>query len=192
MKDAFGPEAAAQMKSTTARVEEFVGTRVAIAAVGLALGAVAATAVAVGYAAYKASGFMAGLVTGETYKSANIDALVAINKEVIDLQKNLQLAATDAGAMRDALTRNFINKADIVAVYQGSEEAIRSNGEELGRLGVKYKDANGNLLENSVVVGNAKAELDKYTEVWDRNKAAAAMGMGSYEQISNYLKINQG
>lgn len=191
MKDAFGPEAAAQVKNTTDRVEEFVGTRVAIAAAGLAFGAVAGTIVAVGFAAYKASGFVAGLFTGESYKSGSIDALIAMNKEVVDLQKNLQMSAVDANALRDALSRLGVSKSDVVTVYEKTEDAIRTNGEELDRLGVKYKAVDGTLLDTAKIVQNAKAELDKYTEGWDRNKAAAAMGMGSYDQINNYLKVNQ-
>ena len=187
MKKAIGPEAAAQIKSTTDQVEQFVATRVAIAAVGLALGAVAATAVAVGVAAYHAGGFLKGLVTGESYKSANIDALIATNDKVIDLQKSLQLAAQDANAMNDALSRLGINKADITTVAGNIDNVIRGgNTSELDRLGVEWKDK-----DPSTIIANAKKVLDEYTEGWDRNSAAVALGLGSYDQMNNYLRVNQ-
>lgn len=187
IKQAMGPEAAAQIESTTDRVEEFIGTRVAIAAVGLALGAVAGTIAGVGYAAYKASGFLAGLITGESYKSANIDALIATNDKVVDLQKSLHIAAQDANAMNDALSRLGINKSDVTTVAGNADSVLRGGKtSELDRLGVSYKG-----LDNAQVIENAKKKLDEYTEGWDRNSAAVAMGLGTYEQMTNYLKVNQ-
>jgi hypothetical protein len=187
MKKAIGPEAAAHVKETTAKVEEFVATRIAIAAVGLALGAVAATAVGVGVAVYKATGFLKGLITGESYKSANIDALIATNDKVIDLQKSMQLAAVDANAMNDAINRLGINKSDVTTVYGNATNKLRGGDKsELDRLGVDYKGK-----ETTQVIENAKKVLDEYTEGWDRNQAAVALGFGTYEQINNYLKLNQ-
>lgn len=190
-KAAIGPEAAENVKSATDRVEEFVATRVAIAAVGVALGAVAATVATVGYAAYKATGFIAGLFTGSSYKSDNIDALIAMNKQVVELQKNLQLAAGDASALNDALQRIGVDRGDYTTVYNNVETAIRGNTDELDRLGIAYKDVNGKALETRQVVENAKKALDEYTTGWDRNQAAAAIGLGTYDQLNNYLKINQ-
>jgi hypothetical protein len=191
MKDALGPEISEQVKSTTDRVEEFVATRVAIAAVGIALGAVAATVVAVGVAAYKASGFLKGLITGESYKSENIEYLIKTNDAVVELQKNLNIAAQDATAMNDALQRKGVNKSDIISVNGSVDTKMHGDKSELDRLGVAYKDINGEILENARIVQNAKDKLDEFTPGWDRNAAAVAMGFGTYEQINNYLQINQ-
>lgn len=191
VKQAFGPEAAAQMNSTTDRIKEFVGTRIMIAAVGVALGAVAATIATVGYAAYKASGFVVGLFTGSTYKSENIDALIAMNDKVKELQSSLLMTAQDAGAMNDALNRLGVNKSDVTSVFEKLESTLNGSTDELDRLGVKYKDANGTLLDHTTIVQNAKTVLDEYTEGWNRNQAATAIGLGSYEQLNNYLRVNQ-
>jgi hypothetical protein len=175
------------MQEATKKVEEFAASRVAIAAVGIALGAVAATAATVGYAAYKASGFIAGLITGESYKSKNIDALIAMDKEVRALQSDLQLTAMDANALNDALQRLGVNKSDITDVYGKVEGKIKGgNTAELDRLGVEWK---GKTPEE--VIGNAVKVLDQYTEGWDRNQAAIAMGLGTHAQMANYLKVNQ-
>lgn len=139
---------------------------------------------------YKALSFSIGLVTGESYKSANIDALIAENKEVQELQQSLHLTAVEAGAMADALRRLGVDKADIAAVAD-TFRSIADNGDELDRLGVKYQSLNGELLEHRTIVQNAKDVLDTYTEGWDRNQAAAAIGLGSYQQITNYLKLTQ-
>ena len=172
------------------KVEGYVKNKIAVAAVALIVG-VSAAIVGALYTAYQSIGFLMGLLTGDSYKSKQIDALIAVNKEVKSLQDQLQLTAVDANTLNDAIRRLGVDKGDYVAVYQNSETAIRSNREELDRLGVKYTDVNGTLLENRDVVQNAKNVLDQYSAGWDRNQAATAIGMGSYAQINNYLKVNQ-
>lgn len=169
-------------------------TKIEIAAIGLLFGGVAAAA----FGAYTTintligvADWVGGLFTGESYKSKNIDALIATNKEVVALQGQLQMAAVDAQALNDAIGRIGVDKGDYASVYEKTESAIRSNTEELDRLGVKYKDANGKFLETNTILANARKELDQYTEGWDRNAAAAAMGLGTYKQINDYLKVNQ-
>lgn len=144
------------------------------------------------YAVYKATDFIVGLFTGESYKSKSIDAVIAVNNEVKDLQKQLQLTAVDANAVNDALSRIGVDKGDYSTVYKNAEVAIRGNKEELDRLGIAYKKANGEFLAHRDIVQNAKNKLDEYTAGWDRNQAATAIGLGTYEQINNYLKVTQG
>lgn len=145
------------------------------------------------YAAYKVvSGtidLITGLMDGSFYKSENIDVLIASNNQLKDLQKNLGISAIEAGGLSEAMKRLGVDPGDYKAVYAGIATAIHANGEELDRLGVKYKDANGKLLENRDVLENAKGVLERYTEGWDRNQAAAAIGMGTYEQISASVKV---
>ncbi|MCX6008482.1 MAG: hypothetical protein NTW48_00275, partial [Chloroflexi bacterium] len=188
---AMGPEAAAQMQGITDKVEEFVATRVAIAAVGLALGAVAGTIAGVGYAAFKAGGFLVGLMTGSSYKSENIDAVIKLNDKILDLQKTLQMTAADAVALNDVIGRLGINKSDITEVYGKAQSARSGDKSEFDRLGVGYKNSDGSIVDTTTLVTNAKVKLDEYTEGWDRNQAAIALSLGSYEQINSYLQVNQ-
>ncbi len=175
----------AEQSVATAAAFRFFGSEVAMA-VGIAFNAIAALTIA-----YKGLSFAVGLVTGSSYKSENIDALVATNNEVKSLQKQLQLTAVDANALNDALRRTGADKSDFVSVYQSVESAIRSNGDELDRLGIKYQNADGSMMATQQIVQNVKNKLDEYTAGWDRNQAAAAIGMGTYDQINNYLKTNQ-
>lgn len=175
----------AEHAAATAATFYFFGAEAA-AALGLVFNAVLVLTVAV-----KALDFAFGLVNGESYKSENIDALIAANKEVQNLQGSLHLTAVEAGALNDAIQRLGVDKGDISAVQGGVASVLRGDKEELDRLGVAYKDVNGRILENREIVQNAKNKLDEYTDGWDRNQAAAAIGMGTYEQIGNYLKVNQ-
>ncbi len=176
------------------KTEQYVVEKAKVIGIGLAIGLVSATAAAV-YGAYRiikgTVGFIEGLFTGDAYKSQNIDALIAANKQIIDLQSNLQISAQQASALADALARLGVDKGDYKSVYADSEKAARSNGEELDRLGVKYKDVNGKLLETGAFLTNVKTKLEEYTQGYDRNAAAAAIGVGSYEKVTSVLKVNQ-
>jgi hypothetical protein len=145
------------------------------------------------YTAYKLiAGTMvaiAGMIDGTFYKSENIDALIKSNDQLKDLQSNLHISAIEAGGLNEAMKRLGVNPVDYKTVYAGITSAIHSNGDELDRLGVKYKDVDGKLLDNRAILQNAKTTLDAYTDGWDRNKAAAAIGMGTYEQITDTLKV---
>jgi lambda family phage tail tape measure protein len=155
--------------------------------------AFAAVGLGAAYTAYKVVSAtidtIKGLMNGDFYKSENIDSLIKSNNELKDLQKNLHVSSIEAGALNETFKRLGVTQSDYQAVYDGIASSTRTNGEELDRLGVRYKDANGKILENKQVMENAKTVLDSYTEGWDRNQAAAAIGVGTYAQITDALKI---
>lgn len=197
MASAFGVAAGtsfAAAKTWMEKTEDYVKAKATGIAIVLAIGIVSATAAAI-YTSYKlitgTYDFIKGLFTGDSYKSANIDALIAINKEVKDLQESLYISAQHASALHDALDRLGVSKSDYTTAFTSAEKAMRSNGEELDRLGVKYKSADGKLLETQEFLQNVKGALDQYTEGYDRNAAAAAIGAGSYSQVVNALKVTR-
>jgi hypothetical protein len=116
------------------KTEEFVAEKAKIIGIGLAIGLVSATAAAV-YGAYRivsgTIGFIEGLFSGEAYKSANIDALIAANKQVMDLQQSLSISAVEAAALADALSRLGVDKSTYVDTFSKAATAMRSNTEEL-------------------------------------------------------------
>jgi hypothetical protein len=161
-----------------------------------AFGTSAATAVAsiftgigILIVAYNALDFAIGLVTGKSYKSENIDALIAEAAAITALSLVMRTSVGDAQAMSTAMIKMGGDVKSIEAVYDGVRAAVQTNTEELTRLGVAYKDADGQMLTTRVILSNTKTVLEEYTEGWDRNKAAASLAMGSYEQISAVLKV---
>jgi hypothetical protein len=168
--------------------KDFTERTVVIWGVALATGIAAAVLSAV-YAAYKAISFGIGLLTGESYKSANIDALVAMNKEVKTLQESLPLTAVGASALNEALKAQGLTADSYAATLGKVESASRSNGDELDRLGVKYKNQNGSLLSTEERLKNAATVLATYKEGWDRTQAAQAIGMGTEKQIQDALAV---
>lgn len=141
------------------------------------------------YLAYKTIEWGAGLITGEAYKSENIDALVEANDRVKSLQETMRVSAQDASALDNVQQRLGVSIDALKSAYEGADSAAHQNTQELDRLGVNYKDVNGELISQHDMLVNAKSVLDQYTEGWDRHQAALAIGMGSYEQISEALKV---
>lgn len=176
----------------TERTGEAVGEKVKSIGIGLAIGIVSATAAAV-YTAYKvvssSVGFVTGLFTGDAYKSDNIDAVITLNDEIKKLQDNLRIGAVEASALNEALKVSGSNATTYAATLNAATTASRDNTDELDRLGVKYTDANGKMLSQADILKNAKSVLDEYTEGYDRNAAAAAIGMGTYKEIADAVSI---
>lgn len=195
MSEAFGQGVGGGMAAAQTwfdKMEEFAAAKIKVIGIGLAIGLVSAGAAAIytGYRIVSSSiGFIAGLFSGESYKSENIDALIALNKEVKTLQEGLHTTAVNASAVNEALKAGGVDPSSYISTMDSATKAARSNTEELDRLGVKYKDANGQLLSQQEILINAKAKLDEYTDGYDRNAAAAAIGMGSYKQISDAVSI---
>jgi hypothetical protein len=174
------------------KVEEFVKAKLILIGAALAVGITIAAASAI-YAAYKivstSLDFIGGLFTGESYKSENIDAVIALNKEVMTLQEGLLLSADHASALNEALKGAGVDSKSYVDTLQSATRAARTNTDELDLLGVAYQDANGELLSQQDILKNAKRVLDEYSAGYDRNAAAAAIAMGSYKAISEAVSI---
>lgn len=179
-----------QAKSWTESLVSWVESKLIIAGVAIAAG-VAVSALTAVYAAYKiASGtinFVEGLFTGESYKSDSIDSLIATNDQVKQLQENLGLAAPRAQALGEALNGLGVDQGQYISTYEKANEAVRSNRDELDRLGVKYKDTQGNLLPLVDVQKNALGVIESYKEGWDRLQAAKSLGMGTERELQDAL-----
>jgi hypothetical protein len=176
------------------KVEEWVKTKLIIIGAALAVGITVAAASAIYVATQIVSasiGFIEGLFTGESYQSENIDAVIALNQEVKALQEGLLLSADHASALNEALKGAGVGSSAYVSTLEAATKAAHSNTEELDRLGVQYKDTNGELLSQQDLLKNAKEVLDTYSVGWDRNAAAAAIGMGSFQAISDAVSITR-
>lgn len=175
-------------QSALDKLEQFVKAKLIITAVAIATGVAAAALTAV-YAAYKASEFVVGLFTGESYKSDSIDSLIQTNTEVMKLQESLGVAAPRASALAEAIKAVGMSQADYISMADKGRDAVEKNTDELDRLGVKYKDANGNLLPLIETQRNALSVIDSYTAGWDRNQAAAAIGMGTQKELRDAVAV---
>lgn len=174
------------------KLEEFAKTKLILIGVAIATGITLGAAAAI-YAAYEVIssvvGFATGLLTGSSYKSEDIDAIKKLNGEVKELQSNFGLSAIQASALNQALKSSGVSADDYKTAMDGASKAVTENHKELDRLGIKYKDTNGNILSQREILINARDALDKYREGYDRTAAAAAIGMGTYSQISGAISM---
>lgn len=197
MSAAFGAAFGAGYAATQEwlqKTEDYVVAKGKAIAIGLAVAAVSAVAAAV-YTAYQVVSstvnFIEGLFTGDSMRSKAIDALVATNNQVQELRHQLTLSAVEAAALQDALGRLGVDKSGYVQTYTQAAAAMRANTDELERLGVQYKDSNGQLLTQAQFLSNVKSKLDEYKDGYDRSAAAAAIGAGSYLQVVAALKVTE-
>jgi len=160
---------------------DWMERQIVIWGIALAIGISAAVLGAV-YAAFRGISFAIGLLTGTSYKSANIDALAATNREVKTLQEILPLTAVGASALNEALKVQGTNASEYAETINRVSTSIHTNTEELDRLGVKYGSTDEALK-------SAAAVLATYKAGWDRNQAAQAIGMGTEKQIHDALAI---
>jgi lambda family phage tail tape measure protein len=174
------------------KIEDFAKTKLIVIGAALAAGITVAAASAI-YAAYKivsaSVGFIEGLFTGESYKSENIDAIIALNKELKPLQEGLLLSADHASALNEALKATGIGAAGYVATINGAEKAARTNAEALQELGIETHDYFGEVRASEDILRSAKRALDEYSEGYDRNAAASAIGIGTYKEITDALTV---
>lgn len=176
------------------KTEDFVVAKGKAIAIGVALAAAAAGAGAI-YTAYRlvsgSAEFVKGLFTGDSYKSASIDSIIELNRQVETLQQQLQISAQHAHALLDATARLGVDPTDYSETYRNVTKAVRENADELERLGVQYKDADGKILSNQTILENAQKLLESYVEGYDRYRAAQALGLGTEQQIAAALKVTQ-
>lgn len=162
-------------------VEEYAKAKVAITATAIATGIAAATLSAV-YAAYKATDFAVGLITGESYKRAEIDSLLAKVKEVRELRGELIISNQQAGLLLETFSALGVSQAAYTSVQASAASAIRSNTEALNELGLEY----GNV---DALIRSANNLLNEYNEGWDRNQMAAQIGIGSAQQVAEAARV---
>ncbi|MCM8596655.1 phage tail tape measure C-terminal domain-containing protein [Accumulibacter sp.] len=182
----------AEARTAMERISDFVRTQLIIVGVAIATGITVATVGAI-YAAFRivseSLSFVKGLFTGESYQSENIDAVIALNKEVRLLQDGLRVSAEHASGLNEALKGLGLDSRAYVATLEAAARAQRTNTDELDRLGIAYRDANSELLSQAAFLKNVKAALDEYAAGYDRNAAAAAIAAGSYEAIAQAVSV---
>lgn len=166
-----------------------VKTHILVAGAAVAVGLTAAVGGAI-YAAYQGADFAVGLITGDSYKSENIEALRAANDEIKRTQEVLKVSAEHATVLNQTLIAQNVTFDTYRGTINSVAKAVNSNADELDRLGVAYETASGATLANDVVLRNALTVIQSYSEGWERHRAAVAIGLGSEKEIADALKIS--
>lgn len=164
-------------------------------AIGFGIGLIGG-AVAAAYTAYRivsgSIGFIHGLFTGEAYKTESIDHLVKMSDTLQDIQGKYRVSAQEAAAYSVVAKQMGTDIQTVAAAQTLGSAAAASHADEFSRLGIVTKDAAGNMLPERDVLTAIKSKLEEYTAGSERAAAAAALGVGSYDAVSNALKMQGG
>lgn len=177
---------------TYQKIEE--RSKFAATAIAVAVGAIlAGTLAGALYTVYKiikeVSGFVAGLFTGDSYKNKYAEDLVAATKANEALALSLGTTASQASIVNEAFIAGGKSASDYATMLQTVYGQARSGNAEYERLGVAVKDQNGNFLAQEKILSNVNDVLNKYKEGWDRNQAAAALGVASAAAVAGAVAL---
>lgn len=149
IKSAMTPEmsqATSKAKELATEVKDHAERTAIIMGLALVTG-VSAVVFSAAYAAYKSAGFLAGLITGESYKSEEIDMLTKRVDEVKKLREEYQLTTIDATALYDAMQRleetdgEKVSQQEIQKSKQRLDDYILGIGTESVQAVERYQTA---------------------------------------------------
>jgi len=121
----------------------------------------------------------AAIAGGEIFGEA-VKATKEWTNETINLGRSLGESASEAGAYAVAVEAVGGNAGDFGTAVQGLTRQIRTHESSLNDMGIRTRDAGGNLRDMNDIFLDAIAVVNSYTEGTDRNLAAqTAFGRGA-------------
>jgi hypothetical protein len=145
---------------------------------------------AVGKAVAATAGFMAGLVTGSSYKSEDIDKLLKANTAVAGLREQMNLTREEASVMLVAFDALHIKQEDYLKSVHQLGQGFHDNGEIWAEWGVEFQNT-GNDLEDFQENGERVLSLlEQFAVGMDRDAMAAELGVPKYADLSSALQLN--
>lgn len=135
------------------------------------------------------AGIGAALAGGAMFKAA-IDATKAWEGSAVGLGKALNISATQASVYETAIETVGGTTDDISAAMQGLTRQIRTHEDALNQMGLKTRDANGNLRNMNDIMMDAIGVVNSYQAGADRNIAAQTLFGRGVSAGSAALKLN--
>lgn len=132
---------------------------------------------------------LAAIAAGSIFKHF-IDETIAEGKELSKLSNALGITIEEANKLNIALRMSGIAVDDYTAMIFKLDIRLKSQPESFERLGIKIKDANGQLLNQQEIMQNALARMNEYKAGIDRNQFALDVFGRSAADAARYLKLN--
>ena len=133
----------------------------------------------------------AGLAGGAMLK-ASVDATQQFTAEANKLARVLGITATEASALNVALGDIYTDVDTFTAAAGKLAKELRTNEAALQAMGLKTRDANGNLRPLKDLMMESIQVVNGYKQGIDRNIAAQQMWGKGAEEASGLLKLNNG
>ena len=106
------------------------------------------------------------------------------------LAERLAISGAEASVLDVALGDIYSSTEEYAQASQFLTRQLRSNEERLNELGLKTRDANGNLRNQRDMMLDSVAILNQYKQGTDRNTASTEFFGRSASQMQNLLKLN--
>lgn len=132
---------------------------------------------------------IAGILSGGALFAGAVAAAANLAREVGSLAKMTGMSASEAAVLNEALHDAFLSGDDYGAVIAGITRQVNNQGNAFDEMGVKVKDAKGNLLSYDQIIQNSIGVLKQYKEGVDRNAAAQALYSRSWEDVLKLAKL---
>jgi hypothetical protein len=133
--------------------------------------------------------FGAVLAGGEAFKEA-IAETVKMTNEAFALSVRLGITAEAAGELGTALKLIGASSDTYASAALHLDKQIRKNEESVNAMGLKTRDANGELKNQAQLVQDAVAVLGQYKEGTDRNLASMQLFGKSIEEVMTISMLN--
>ena len=134
--------------------------------------------------------FMA-VMAGAGVIREGIGAVKEQNAEAMKLAKTLGITAEQANYLKAGLDNAFISEDSYLAATQAMTRATKDGGDKFEQMGIKIKDANGNLLPMQEQIANTVAGLEQYKAGADRNSMALQLLGRGYKDVLEAAKLTE-
>lgn len=135
-------------------------------------------------------GFFATFKAAKELKNL-VDDVVKFNVESIKMARQLGITANEAQRLTIALEDSYASSEVYTASALKMTRQLRQNEDSLTALGLKTRDANGDLKDTTTLMMEGIQVLNNYQEGTDRNMAAQVMFGRGAADLGNLLTVTQ-
>ncbi|MBK9019633.1 MAG: hypothetical protein IPL72_06385 [Sulfuritalea sp.] len=130
------------------------------------------------------------LAGGAVFRGA-IEAAVQLTEESTKLGRALGISASEASVLREALTAGNTSQDEFVGAAKGLSKQLRENEDGLQAMGLKTRDAAGQLRPLNELTLDAIGVLNGYRAGTDRAIAGQVLFGKGFEMTSNLALLNK-
>lgn len=137
------------------------------------------------------AGLAAILAGGAAFK-AGVEETQKLTGEANALARALGISASEASVLNIALGDVYSDSETFIAASQKLARELRNNEDGLNKMGLKTRDAGGNLRDMKDLMFDSITVLNGYKEGVDRTMAAQSMFGRDMSDVSKLLKLQAG
>jgi len=133
---------------------------------------------------------LAGLVAGGAFFKEAIGATSAMTGETVKLAKTLGLTGEQANTLRTALGDIGADSDTYTTAFTKFAQQLRKNEDGIQDMGIKTRDANGNLRDSNTLFMEALQVVGRYKPGLDQTTAAMVLFGKSIDEVRTLQKYN--